>query len=135
MGSWQRGQKLLSEKGEVASGPNCVQQYTALSLALITNFVGKLIHLEFENDSVLDAVSLGWVAMNDKRKFGKVLLSFRQQRLIHSDNFYKEPDEEIRNLKEPLLEIKSLDICEENRLSLENVKRLILRNFSINPLA
>ncbi|KAL2232667.1 UNVERIFIED_CONTAM: hypothetical protein Sindi_1446700 [Sesamum indicum] len=31
--------------------------------------------------------------------------------------------------------MKSLDIREKNRLSLENVKRLIQRNFSENPLA
>ncbi|KAL2228419.1 UNVERIFIED_CONTAM: movement protein [Sesamum indicum] len=63
--------------------------------------------------------------MQDKRKFGKVLLSFRQQGLIDSDSFYKESEEEILNLKEALLEMKSLDISEESRLSLENVKRLI----------
>ncbi|KAL0463220.1 UNVERIFIED_CONTAM: movement protein, partial [Sesamum latifolium] len=42
---------------------------------------------------------------------------------------------ETRNLKEALQEIKSLDICEESKLSLENVKRLIQRNFSENLLA
>ncbi|KAL2246235.1 UNVERIFIED_CONTAM: hypothetical protein Sindi_2891700 [Sesamum indicum] len=72
--------------------------------------------------------------MKDKRKFGKVLLSFRQQGLIDSDSFYKESEEEILNLKETLLEMKSLDISEESRLYLENVKRLIQRNFSENPL-
>ncbi|KAL0290101.1 UNVERIFIED_CONTAM: hypothetical protein Sangu_2587600 [Sesamum angustifolium] len=40
--------------------------------------------------------------MQDKRKFGKVLLSFRQQGLIDSDSFYKESEEEIENLKEAL---------------------------------
>ncbi|KAL0406345.1 UNVERIFIED_CONTAM: hypothetical protein Slati_3948400 [Sesamum latifolium] len=65
--------------------------------------------------------------------FGKALLSFRQQRLINS--FYEESEEEIRNLKEALHEIKSLDISEESKLSLENDKRLIQRNFSENPLA
>ncbi|KAL2237838.1 UNVERIFIED_CONTAM: putative enzymatic polyprotein [Sesamum indicum] len=73
--------------------------------------------------------------MQDKRKFGKVLLSFRQQGLLDSDSFYKEFEEEILNLKEALLEMKSLDISEESKLSLENVKRLIQRNFSENPLA
>ncbi|KAL2247087.1 UNVERIFIED_CONTAM: Enzymatic polyprotein [Sesamum indicum] len=73
--------------------------------------------------------------MQDKRKFGKVLLSFRQQGLIDSDSFYKESEEEILNLKEALLGMKALDISEESRLSLENVKRLIQRNFSENPLA
>ncbi|KAL2225738.1 UNVERIFIED_CONTAM: movement protein, partial [Sesamum indicum] len=72
--------------------------------------------------------------MQDKRKFGKVLLSFRQQGLIDSDSFYKESEEEILNLKEALLGMKALDISEESRLSLENVKRLIQRNFSENPL-
>ncbi|KAL2252044.1 UNVERIFIED_CONTAM: movement protein [Sesamum indicum] len=73
--------------------------------------------------------------MQDKRKFGKVLLSFRQQGLIDSDSFYKESEQEILNLKEVLLGMKALDISEESRLSLENVKRFIQRNFSENPLA
>ncbi|KAL0299025.1 UNVERIFIED_CONTAM: putative enzymatic polyprotein [Sesamum radiatum] len=73
--------------------------------------------------------------MQDKRKFGKVLLSFRQQGLIDSDSFYEESKEEIKNLKEAMQELKSLDISEESKLSLENVKRLIQRNFSENPLA
>ncbi|KAK4409893.1 movement protein [Sesamum angolense] len=73
--------------------------------------------------------------MQDKKKFGKVLLSFRQQGLIDSDSFYKESEEEIENLKEALEELKTMDISEESKLSLENVKRLIQRNFSQNPLA
>ncbi|KAL0374119.1 UNVERIFIED_CONTAM: Enzymatic polyprotein [Sesamum radiatum] len=73
--------------------------------------------------------------MQDQIKFGKALLSFRQHGLIDSDSFYEESEEEIRNLKEVLQEIKSLDISEESKLSLENVKRLIQRNFSENPLA
>ncbi|KAL0352086.1 UNVERIFIED_CONTAM: movement protein [Sesamum calycinum] len=73
--------------------------------------------------------------MQDKRKFGKVLLSFRQQGLINSDSFHKESEEEIKNLKEALQELKTMDISEESKLSLENVKRLIQRNFSKNPLA
>ncbi|KAL0449643.1 UNVERIFIED_CONTAM: movement protein [Sesamum latifolium] len=63
--------------------------------------------------------------MQDKRKFGKALLSFRQQGLIDSDSFYEESEKEIINLKEALQEIKLLDISEESKLSLENVKRLI----------
>ncbi|KAK4407625.1 movement protein [Sesamum angolense] len=51
--------------------------------------------------------------MQDKRKFGKVLLSFRQQGLIESDSFYKESEEEIENLKEALVELKTMDISEE----------------------
>ncbi|KAK4381259.1 movement protein [Sesamum angolense] len=73
--------------------------------------------------------------MQDKRKFGKVLLSFRQQGLIDCDSFYKESEEEIKNLREALVELKTMDISEESILSLENVKRLIQRNFSENPLA
>ncbi|KAK4386110.1 movement protein [Sesamum angolense] len=73
--------------------------------------------------------------MQDKRKFGKVLLSFRQQGLIDSDSFYEESEDEIKNLKEALEELKTMDISEENKLSLENVKRLIQINFSENPLA
>ncbi|KAL0347618.1 UNVERIFIED_CONTAM: movement protein [Sesamum calycinum] len=41
----------------------------------------------------------------DKRKFGKVLLSFRQQGLIDSDSFYEESKEEIKNLKEAMQEL------------------------------
>ncbi|KAL0412885.1 UNVERIFIED_CONTAM: movement protein [Sesamum radiatum] len=55
--------------------------------------------------------------------------------LIESDSFYEESEKEIINLKEALQEIKSLDISEESKLSLENVKRLIQRNFSENLLA
>ncbi|KAL0439456.1 UNVERIFIED_CONTAM: Enzymatic polyprotein [Sesamum latifolium] len=73
--------------------------------------------------------------MQDKRKFDKALLSFRRQELIESDSFYEQSEKEIINLKEPLQEIKLLDISEESKLSLENVKRLIQRNFSENPLA
>ncbi|KAK4400013.1 movement protein [Sesamum angolense] len=72
--------------------------------------------------------------MQDKRKFGKVLLSFRQQGLIDCDSFYEESEEE-KNLREALVELKTMDISEESILSLENVKRLIQRNFSENPLA
>ncbi|KAL0452937.1 UNVERIFIED_CONTAM: movement protein [Sesamum latifolium] len=73
--------------------------------------------------------------MQDKRRFGKALLSFRQQGLIDSDSFYEESEKEIRNLKEALQEIKALDVSEESKLSFENTKRLIQRNFSENPLA
>ncbi|KAK4402811.1 hypothetical protein Sango_1021800 [Sesamum angolense] len=71
----------------------------------------------------------------DKRKFGKVLLSFRQQGLSDRDSFYEESEEEIKNLREALVELKTIDISEESILSLKNVKRLIQRNFSENPLA
>ncbi|KAL0406221.1 UNVERIFIED_CONTAM: movement protein, partial [Sesamum latifolium] len=55
--------------------------------------------------------------------------------LIDSDSFNEESEEEIKNLKEALHKIKSLDISEKSKLSLENVKRLIQRNFNENPLA
>ncbi|KAL0333995.1 UNVERIFIED_CONTAM: movement protein [Sesamum angustifolium] len=55
--------------------------------------------------------------------------------LIESDSFYKEFGEEIENLKAALEELKTMDISEESKLSLENVKRHIQRNFSENPLA
>ncbi|KAL0297762.1 UNVERIFIED_CONTAM: movement protein [Sesamum radiatum] len=73
--------------------------------------------------------------IQDKRKFDKVLLFFRQQGLIDSDSFYEESEEGIKNLKEALQELKIMDISEESKLSLKNVKRLIQRNFSENPLA
>ncbi|KAL0444539.1 UNVERIFIED_CONTAM: movement protein [Sesamum latifolium] len=40
--------------------------------------------------------------MQDRRKFDKALLSFRQQGLIESDSFYEESEKEITNLKEAL---------------------------------
>ncbi|KAL0392772.1 UNVERIFIED_CONTAM: putative enzymatic polyprotein [Sesamum radiatum] len=60
---------------------------------------------------------------------------WKKKGLINSDNFYEESEEEIKNLKEALQELKAMDISEENKLSLENIKRLIQRNFSENPLA
>ncbi|KAL0292261.1 UNVERIFIED_CONTAM: movement protein [Sesamum calycinum] len=59
----------------------------------------------------------------------------RNYELINSDSFYEESEEEIKNLKEALQELKTMDISEKNKLSLENVKRLIQRKFSKNPLA
>ncbi|KAL0292116.1 UNVERIFIED_CONTAM: movement protein [Sesamum calycinum] len=64
-----------------------------------------------------------------------LLVRYRQQGLIDSDSFYEESEEEIKNLKEALQELKTMDISEESKLSLKNVKRLIQRNFSENPLA
>ncbi|KAL0362030.1 UNVERIFIED_CONTAM: hypothetical protein Scaly_1158200 [Sesamum calycinum] len=55
--------------------------------------------------------------------------------LIDIDSFYDESEKEIKNLKEAWQELKTMDISEESKLSLENVKRLIQRNFSENPLA
>ncbi|KAL0286462.1 UNVERIFIED_CONTAM: putative enzymatic polyprotein [Sesamum calycinum] len=59
-------------------------------------------------------------------------INFRSKR---GDSFYEESEEEIKNLKEALQELKTMDISEESKLSLKNVKRLIQRNFSENPLA
>ncbi|KAK4390099.1 hypothetical protein Sango_2073200 [Sesamum angolense] len=50
-------------------------------------------------------------------------------------SWFREFEEEIKNLKEAMQELKTMDISEEIQLSLENVKRLIQRNFSENPLA
>ncbi|KAK4406323.1 putative enzymatic polyprotein [Sesamum angolense] len=58
-----------------------------------------------------------------------------QQGLIETDSFHEESEEELKNLKEAIQELKTLDISEESLLSLENVKRIIQRNFSENPLA
>ncbi|KAK4404566.1 movement protein [Sesamum angolense] len=60
---------------------------------------------------------------------------FQAKGLIDSDSLYEESEEEIKNLREALVELKTMDISEESILSLENVKRLIQRNFSENPLA
>ncbi|KAK4389615.1 movement protein [Sesamum angolense] len=45
----------------------------------------------------------------------------------HNHGEEKESEEEIKNLKKALQELKAMDIREENKLSLENVKRLIQR--------
>ncbi|KAL0431862.1 UNVERIFIED_CONTAM: movement protein [Sesamum radiatum] len=91
------------------------------------NFLQKILILnkEIRKAKIMIGGAFGTPWFRDKRKFGKVLLSFRQQRLIDSDSFYEESEKEIKNLKKTLQEIKSLDISEESKLSLENVKRLI----------
>ncbi|KAL0358194.1 UNVERIFIED_CONTAM: movement protein [Sesamum calycinum] len=76
--------------------------------------------------------------LTQDQEFAQQKLEFslrKQQGLIDSDSFYEEFEEEIKNLKKALQELKTMEISEENKLSLENVKRLIQRNFSENPLA
>ncbi|KAK4382432.1 movement protein [Sesamum angolense] len=73
--------------------------------------------------------------MQDKRKFGKVLLSFRQQGLIDSDSFYEESEESILSLENVNAGVKDNGHKRGKYTSLENVKRLIQRNFNENPLA
>ncbi|KAL0423544.1 UNVERIFIED_CONTAM: Enzymatic polyprotein [Sesamum radiatum] len=99
------------------------------------NVFNRIMPINFHSKRGNVDAKLTHPKMQDKRKFGKVLLSFRQQGLIESNNFYKESGEEIKNLKAALEELKTMDISEESKLSLENVKRLIQRNFSENPLA
>ncbi|KAL0303619.1 UNVERIFIED_CONTAM: movement protein [Sesamum radiatum] len=101
------------------------------------DFLQKILVLNkgIRETKIMIEGAFGTPWFRDRRKFGKALLSFRQQGLIDTDSFYKESEEEITNLKEALQEIKSLDISEESKLSLENAKRLIQRNFSENPLA
>ncbi|KAL0423836.1 UNVERIFIED_CONTAM: movement protein [Sesamum radiatum] len=70
-----------------------------------------------------------------EKDLSKVLTPQEIRGLIDSDSFYEGSDEEIKNLKEAMQELKTMDISEESILSLENVKRLIQRNFSENPLA
>ncbi|KAL0355737.1 UNVERIFIED_CONTAM: movement protein [Sesamum radiatum] len=71
--------------------------------------------------------------MQDKRKFGKALLSFRQQGLIESDSFYEESEKEIINLKEALQEIKLLDISKKAS-SLLRTSRDSSRGISVRTL-
>ncbi|KAL2232707.1 UNVERIFIED_CONTAM: hypothetical protein Sindi_1450700, partial [Sesamum indicum] len=47
-----------------------------------------------------------------------------QQGLINSDSFYKKFKEEIMNLKETLLEMKSLDMSEESRNKIKATLKL-----------
>ncbi|KAK4391366.1 hypothetical protein Sango_1914400 [Sesamum angolense] len=56
-------------------------------------------------------------------------MTLGQQGLIDSDSFYEESEKEIKNLKETFQELKTMDISEESKFSLKNVKRLIQRNF------
>ncbi|KAL0431125.1 UNVERIFIED_CONTAM: movement protein [Sesamum radiatum] len=109
---------------------------TGADILLGNNFIQTFArYVQDKNRNLLIFTTNCGSEIQDRRRFGKTLLSFRQQGLIDSDSFYKESEEEIKNLKEALQEIKSLDISDESKLSLENVKRLIQRNFSENPLA
>ncbi|KAL0378706.1 UNVERIFIED_CONTAM: movement protein [Sesamum radiatum] len=101
---------------------NCGSQIQVLPREKAFN---RIMPINFRNKHGDFDAKLTHQKMQDRRKFGKALLSFRQQGLIDSDSFYKKSEEEIKNLKESLQEIKSLDISEERKLSLENVKRLI----------
>ncbi|KAL0375730.1 UNVERIFIED_CONTAM: hypothetical protein Scaly_0690600 [Sesamum calycinum] len=67
----------------------------------------------------------------DKRKFDKVLLSFRQQGLIDSDSFYEEFEENIKNLKKALQKLKAMDINEEINI-LKRMSRGSSREISMN---
>ncbi|KAL0445173.1 UNVERIFIED_CONTAM: movement protein [Sesamum latifolium] len=91
------------------------------------NFSQKILILNkgIREAKIMIGGAFGTPWFRDRRKFGKALLSFRQQGLIESDSFYEESEKEIINLKKALQEIKSLDISEESKLSFENVKRLI----------
>ncbi|KAL0324667.1 UNVERIFIED_CONTAM: putative enzymatic polyprotein [Sesamum calycinum] len=91
-----------------------------------------ILNTKIREAKIMIGGAFGTPWFRDKRKF---LLSFRQQGLIVSDSFYEESKEEIKKLKEALQELKTIDISEESKLSLENVKRLIQRNFSENPPA
>ncbi|KAL0323438.1 UNVERIFIED_CONTAM: Enzymatic polyprotein [Sesamum angustifolium] len=79
-----------------------------------------------ENGSMILGISF----FEDHKPWGR-----KGNGLIDSDSFHEESEEEIKNLKEAMQELKTMDISEESQLSLENVKRLIQRNFSENPLA
>ncbi|KAL0285919.1 UNVERIFIED_CONTAM: hypothetical protein Scaly_2805100 [Sesamum calycinum] len=74
---------------------------------------------------VLQDERIGGNAYNFRRKYSDFDAEFRIKGLIHSDSLHEESEEEIKNLKEALQELKAIDICEESKLSLENVKRLI----------
>ncbi|KAL0402704.1 UNVERIFIED_CONTAM: movement protein [Sesamum latifolium] len=144
---------ILNKGADILLGNNFIQTFAKyvqdnnIKLLIFTTNCGSEIHV-LRKDKAFNRImpinfrskrgdfdaKLTHPKMQDKRKFGKALLSFRQQGLIESDSFYEESEKEIINLKEALQEIKSLDISEESKLSLENVKRLIQRNFSENPL-
>ncbi|KAK4381376.1 hypothetical protein Sango_2973800 [Sesamum angolense] len=81
---------------------------------VIGRYEGMLEIASHENVTVWNSVSMG---------------------LINSDSFNEKSEEEIKNLKEALQELKTTDISDESRLSLENNKGLVQRNFSENPLS
>ncbi|KAL0300185.1 UNVERIFIED_CONTAM: hypothetical protein Sangu_3135200 [Sesamum angustifolium] len=80
------------------------------------------------------SMNLGLCFLEDHKPWG-IKVRYRQQGLIDSNSFYEESEEEIKNLKKALQELKVMDRSAKSKLSLENVKRLIQRNFSENPLA
>ncbi|KAK4390442.1 putative enzymatic polyprotein [Sesamum angolense] len=77
------------------------------------NAFNRIMPINFRSKRGDFDAKLNHPKMQDKRKFGKVLLSFRQQGLIESDSFHKKSEEEIENLKEALEELKTMDISEE----------------------
>ncbi|KAK4381541.1 movement protein [Sesamum angolense] len=85
--------------------------------------------MEFSLDGVL----------RREKAFNRIMpINFRSKRGNRDSSIaiaFEESEEEIKNLKEAMQELKIMDISEESMLSLENVKRLIQRNFSENPLA
>ncbi|KAK4386159.1 movement protein [Sesamum angolense] len=89
---------------------------------LVTGVAGR------ENGSMILGISF----LEDHKPWGRKGTATGTHRY---SNFYEESEEEIKNLKEAMQELKIMDISEESQLSLENVKRLIQRNFSENPLA
>ncbi|KAL0322157.1 UNVERIFIED_CONTAM: hypothetical protein Scaly_2512100 [Sesamum calycinum] len=70
--------------------------------------------------------------MGYKEKEKELLKALTPQEIKRS--FYEESKEEIKNLKEALQELKTMDISEQIKLCRENVKRLIQRKLSENPL-
>ncbi|KAL0411158.1 UNVERIFIED_CONTAM: movement protein [Sesamum latifolium] len=119
------------ENGSMTLGLNFLEDYKpwgrkGADILLGNNFIQTFAkYVQDNNRNLLIFTTNCGSEIQDKRKFGKALLSFRQQGLIESDSFYEKSEKEIINLKEALQEIKSLDISEESKLSLENVKRLI----------
>ncbi|KAL0325621.1 UNVERIFIED_CONTAM: putative enzymatic polyprotein [Sesamum radiatum] len=136
---WGRKAYIDSGSGICTAKPGVFLKEARETLPVIAgrDFSQKILILNtgIREANIMIEGAFGTPWFRDKRKFGKVLLSFRQQGLIDSDSFYEESEEEIKNLKEAIQELKVLDISEESKLSLENVKRLIQRNFSENPLA
>ncbi|KAL0298597.1 UNVERIFIED_CONTAM: movement protein [Sesamum radiatum] len=136
---WGRKAYINSGSGICKAKPGVFPKEARETLPVIAgrDFSQKILILNtgIREAKIMIGGAFGTPWFRDKRKFGKVLLSFRQQGLIESDSFYKESREEIKNLKAALEELKTMDISEESKLSLENFKRLIQRNFSENPLA
>ncbi|KAL0284564.1 UNVERIFIED_CONTAM: movement protein [Sesamum radiatum] len=101
------------EHGSMTLGINFLEEHKpwgrkGADILLGNNFIQTFAkYVQDNNRNLLSFTTNCGSEIQDKRKFGKALLSFRQQGPIESDSFYEESEKEIINLKEALQEIKN----------------------------